>query len=213
MLQRTREDEEMQPRFVASANRADGLPDLGLVEIAFAGRSNVGKSSLLGALMRQPDLVRTSRTPGRTQALNLFAAGELALVDLPGYGYAKLSKSERAGLDKLLRSYLLERETLAGVVLLVDARREEVSDLDRKFVRMVIECPRRLLVVINKADLVPKPRRRHVTILIEDGLDIPRGSSLLCSATTGEGLRELDAALHELSRDARDDGDGDGGEG
>jgi GTP-binding protein len=186
-------------RFVASATSPKELPDLGVVEIAFAGRSNVGKSSLLGAVLGQPRLVRTSRTPGRTQALNLFTCGErLALVDLPGYGYAKLAKTQRHALEQMLRLYLRDRVPLRGVVLLVDARRDEVSELDRTFVEWVLAGSRQLLVVITKSDLVPKTRRHHSQSVIETGLGIPHGCALLCSAHTGEGVQELQRVLWQL---------------
>ncbi len=186
-------------RFVASATSPAGLPAHGLVEVAFAGRSNVGKSSLLGAVLGKPKLVRTSRTPGHTQSLNLFVIDSaLALVDLPGYGFASVAKQRRAELERMLRAYLRERPALAGVVMLVDARREEVSELDRAFASWVIEGGTRLLPVITKADLVPKNRRGHVTKVIEEGLGVPRGSALLCSAHTGEGVKELVSALFQL---------------
>ncbi len=186
-------------RFVASATSPGGLPAHGLVEVAFAGRSNVGKSSLLGAVLGKAKLVRTSRTPGHTQSLNLFVLGsDLALVDLPGYGFASVGKQRRAELERMLREYLRERPALAGVVLLVDARREEVSELDRAFAGWVVAGGTRLLPVITKSDLVPRTRRDHVARVIEQGLGVPRGSALLCSARTGEGVKELVSALFQL---------------
>lgn len=192
----------MSARFVASATTPDKLPDLGLVEIAFAGRSNVGKSSLLGSVLGDPKLVRTSRTPGRTQGLNLFVHDDaLALVDLPGYGYAKLAKEQRSQLERMLRAYFDARSSLAGVVLLVDARRDKVSELDRAFADWVIERARRLLVVVTKIDLVPKPHRKHTTHLIEDGLGIPRDSALACSAHDGLGVKQLVSSLYQLRKE------------
>jgi GTP-binding protein len=114
--------------FEAGATRADALPPSTLAEVAFAGRSNVGKSSLLNSLMARKGLVRTSRTPGRTRQINVFKAAlddglTLRLVDLPGYGYAKLSKTEKATWGPMLEGYLKERPTLRAVVVIVDARR------------------------------------------------------------------------------------------
>src|SRR5947207_443534 len=113
--------------FAAGAARGDQIPPPKHPEIAFAGRSNVGKSSLLNMLLARKSLARTSSTPGRTRQINFFdvavAGGpELAFVDLPGYGYAKVSKTEAAGWKDLLEGYLQGRPTLRGVVLLVDAR-------------------------------------------------------------------------------------------
>jgi GTP-binding protein len=144
-------------------------------------------------------MVRTSRTPGRTQLLNLFVLDErLALVDLPGYGYAKLAKHKRSALEALMRSYLAWREPLRGVVLLLDARREAVSELDRRFAEWSLEAKRALLVAITKIDLVPKPRRLHQARRIEEDLGIPASAAVLCSARTGEGRQELSARLLEL---------------
>jgi GTP-binding protein len=114
--------------FEAGAPRVDALPAPALPEIAFAGRSNVGKSSLMNSLMARKGLVRTSSTPGCTRQINLFKATlddglAMRLVDLPGYGYAKLSKSEKATWGPMLEGYLRERPTLRAVVIIVDARR------------------------------------------------------------------------------------------
>ena len=164
---------EEPSRFLLSASSVAGLPDLGLPEVALAGRSNVGKSSLLGQILQRPKLVRTSRTPGRTRALNLFLfERRLALMDLPGYGYAKLPKSERARLRTMLEGYIAEREPLLGVVLLLD---------------------------IRKVDLVGKNRRQHPVRQIERALGVPDGAAVLCSSETGDGRAELVARLAELA--------------
>jgi GTP-binding protein len=107
-------------RFVMSADRVDALPDL-RAEVAVVGRSNVGKSSLLNALANRNGLAKTSKTPGRTQLLNCFALGEdTGLIDCPGYGYASVSKTQRAAWGRMIDTYLLEREQLAMVMVLVD---------------------------------------------------------------------------------------------
>jgi GTP-binding protein len=189
----------MAARFVTSAPDVQSLPDLGLPEAAFAGRSNVGKSSLLGAVLGQRSLVRTSRTPGRTQHLNLFVLDDrLALVDLPGYGYAKLSKRDRARLATMLDGYLAHRRDLLGVVQLLDARRDRVTGEDRTLTESVLRHHRGLLVAITKIDLVAKNKRLHFVRRIEKDLGIPAGQALLCSARTGEGKKELVTRLLEL---------------
>ena len=145
----------MKARFVQSARRVTQLPALGLPEVAFTGRSNVGKSSLIGRVLKQPRLVRTSRTPGRTQLLNLFVFDErVALMDLPGYGYAKLSKAARAEMDQMVQEYLAQRDTLCGVVQLVDARRLPVSPYDVYMAQFLHEALKtRLEVVEARSDL------------------------------------------------------------
>jgi GTP-binding protein len=188
-------------RFVASAPAPDRLPYLGLPEVGFVGRSNVGKSSLLGMALGQPKLVRTSRTPGRTQALNLFVLEDkLALVDLPGYGFAKLPKDKRDELGRLIASYVKGRDGLAGLVLLVDARRDDVSALDVEMVALAQAANRPLLVVVTKSDLIGKQRLRAVVRDIEKGLGVPEGCAIPCSSHSGEGRHELLQALFELRR-------------
>src|ERR1700719_3986760 len=118
--------------FVTSAFALDGCPRWKRAEVALAGRSNVGKSSLLNALAGSKGLARTSKTPGRTRCLNFFeVATNLALVDLPGYGFAKMSRSDAAKIAALLADYLRERRQLVALVMLIDARRgPERQELD-----------------------------------------------------------------------------------
>ena len=189
----------MGARFVMSAPSYSGLDALNLPEVAFTGRSNVGKSSLAGTLMGRANLVRTSRTPGRTQLLNLFVWDEaLAVMDLPGYGYAKLSKTQRAGMSRMVQAYLAGRDTLRGVVLVLDARRDDVTDLDRQMIAWILRHKVPLLVAMTKADLVPKNRRLHQMLLLEKALGIGSGHSVMCSAKSKEGLKELTRRLFEL---------------
>jgi GTP-binding protein len=186
-------------RFLLSAPRVAELPELELPEIALAGRSNVGKSSLLGMILKQPKLVRTSRTPGRTRALNLFLFEErLALMDLPGYGYADLPKAERARLQAMLRDYVNGRKALCGLVLLLDIRREKVTDDDRFFAAAALEANRQVLLAVTKVDLVGKNKRQAVIRTIECDIGAPEGSAVLCSAKSGEGRDELLHRFEEL---------------
>ncbi len=186
-------------RFVASAVRQEQLPPLALPEVAVAGRSNVGKSSLLGMVLGHPQLVRTSRTPGRTQALNLFVFEDrLALVDLPGYGFAKVGKGKRSEMGTMIADYLRERSALAGVVLLVDARRTPVSPLDVQMAQLILDAGRPLLLVATKTDLVPKNRLLGELRRIETEIGAPSGTAIAVSAATGRGRAELVSSLFEL---------------
>ncbi len=187
------------PQFIMSASAVGQLPDHGLCEVAFAGRSNVGKSSLLNGLLGKAKLVRTSRTPGRTQLLNLFAWGEdLALVDLPGYGYAKLSQTQRRQMQAMIRAYIVERRLLRGLVLVLDARREMATDDDVAMAQLAMAQHRAVLVALTTVDCVAKPRRLHHARLLEASIGAPPGSAVLCSGRSGEGLDELQRRVEEL---------------
>lgn len=128
------------------------LPQSGLTEIAFAGRSNVGKSSLLNALTGHNTLARTSHTPGRTQELNFFnLGGELYIVDMPGYGYAKVSKTQRDAWNSLIRSYLRGRPTLRCVFMLIDSR-HGLKENDIEIMKMLDETAVSYRIIMTKCD-------------------------------------------------------------
>ena len=139
-------------RFVAGVADEGGMPPAGLPEVAFAGRSNVGKSSLINALTGRKSLARTSQTPGHTRQLNFFALGErLMLVDLPGYGYAKASKEASASWRRLLHAYLRGRPTLRRVILLVDAR-HGLKASDDEMMKALDGAALGFQIVLTKAD-------------------------------------------------------------
>jgi len=141
--------------FVAGAGSDAALPPAQLPEIAFAGRSNVGKSSLVNALTGRRTLARVSHTPGRTQQLNFFSLAErLMLVDLPGYGFAAASKAKVAGWTKLMERYLKGRPTLRRVMLLIDAR-HGIKEADRPIMAMLDEAAVSYQIVLTKIDKVP----------------------------------------------------------
>lgn len=182
-----------------SAPDVKTLPHHPQPEVALAGRSNVGKSSLLGMLLGQPSLVRVSRTPGRTQMLNAFTYGEqLVYVDLPGYGYAKLSHKERDRMGAMVQGYLTKRQELRGVLLLLDARRDEVSPLDRQVADEIMDAGRPLLLVVTKSDLLAKNVRLATIRRLEKSFGVQPGWSVACSSKTGEGKAELVARVREL---------------
>lgn len=151
--------------FVLGVAELKQLPEADRLEVAFAGRSNVGKSSLLNALTNRKALARTSHTPGRTQQLNYFnLADQLYLVDMPGYGYAKVSKSIRKEWLKLIRSYLSGRASLRCVMILIDAR-HGLKDTDEELMTMLDETAVSYRIILTKTD---KVKQQELSSLIED---------------------------------------------
>ncbi len=153
-------------RFLASAHKQADLPAPAFAEIAFAGRSNVGKSSLINSLVARRKLVRTSSTPGCTRGINLFRVdlkdpdAVLDLVDLPGYGYAQRSKSERRSWGTLIETFLRDRPGLRGVVVILDARRDPEED-DRELITFLEHVKREPIVVATKLDKLPASKRKR----------------------------------------------------
>ncbi|MFO0688679.1 MAG: ribosome biogenesis GTP-binding protein YihA/YsxC [Myxococcota bacterium] len=179
---------------VASAPRVDRLPRVGLPEIAFLGRSNVGKSSLINALARRKKLARTSSTPGKTREIVLFRietdAGELGFVDLPGYGYAQVSRRERASWRTLVEDYLSKREELRLAVLLQDLRRDFGEDESLLLAWLAEQgVPGR--VALTKVDkLKPMKRKERIRALAAE-IGEEFGAPIPTSAQGGEGLAAL----------------------
>lgn len=188
-----------QARFIKGAARPEQFPDWDLPEIAFGGRSNVGKSSLLRVLAGSRRLVRVSRTPGRTQEVNFFTVAldgrECAFVDLPGYGYAKVPGRLKQLWGRTVERYVTERASLAGVVLLVDARRGPEEE-EQALVDLLGErgCP--AVPVFTKIDKLPKTRLQGTLETHQRALGL-RGRPLGFSALTGEGRDEV---LRRLAR-------------
>jgi GTP-binding protein len=184
-----------EARFVAGAATPARIPRASVAEIALAGRSNVGKSSLLYRLVGRHSLARVSRTPGRTQQINFFAIGDdLMLVDLPGYGFAKASKVDRAAYRRLVEGYVSRRPTLAGVVWLLDARHEPSKD-DLVFQQVLIEAGRPTLAVLTKADKLGRGQQREQVAAIARALGLPQDQVQLVSSAEGLGIAELGASI------------------
>ncbi|NOY45399.1 MAG: YihA family ribosome biogenesis GTP-binding protein [Deltaproteobacteria bacterium] len=184
-------------RFWKSAVRWQDVARTPWPQVALAGRSNVGKSSLVNLLTGRRRLARTSSTPGRTQTLNLFVVDErFVLVDLPGYGYARAPVGVVRAWTRTTREFVARSESLRAVVLLVDIRREPTDD-DVRFADLVRGAGRRLLVAVTKADKVPR-RPAHLKAIAE-GLGIPQQGMVLTSARTGEGRADLWRAIRELA--------------
>jgi GTP-binding protein len=190
-------------RFIAGVAASGQLPPPALAEVAFAGRSNVGKSSLMNALLGRKGLVRTGSTPGTTRQLNLFQVRasdglELVLVDLPGYGFAKRGKQEKSRWGELIEGYLSTRVTLRALVLLVDVRRgieEEEREL-LEFVRSTSKTAHRpdlpTIVVATKVDKLSVSARKPRVARIAKELG---GRVIGFSATSGEGREALWSAI------------------
>lgn len=181
---------------MASASGWRPSPDL--PEIAFAGRSNVGKSSLLNRLVRRKAFARVSRTPGRTREINFFRVNDdFILSDLPGYGYAKISKEKKADWKPLIEGYLRRTPTLAGVVQLLDIRRDP-SDDDVSMLDFLAELEIPTVVVLTKTDKLSRAAAEARAKGITSALALSGEQTIPFSATTGKGREELAEALVSL---------------
>ncbi|MGH8689832.1 MAG: ribosome biogenesis GTP-binding protein YihA/YsxC [Burkholderiales bacterium] len=174
-----------QAQFLAAVGRPAELPPPGPAEVAFAGRSNVGKSSVINALLGRKGLARTSKTPGRTQTINFYELGGARLVDLPGYGYARVPKALRAQWQELVGEYLRARATLAGVVVIMDAR-HPLTPLDEQLLEWLGSVRR--LVLLSKADKLS--RSEQAATLRKVGRE-----ALLFSSVTRQGVEECRGVL------------------
>jgi GTP-binding protein len=173
-------------------------PDSSLPEVAFAGRSNVGKSSLLNCLVRRKSFARVSRTPGRTREINFFRINNgFVLVDLPGYGYARISKEQKAAWKPLIEGYLRRTTQLRGIVLLLDIRREP-SDDDRDMLDFLAEMEIPTLIALTKTDKLSKQAARQRATEIAADLALEAEQVIPFSAHTGEGRLELLEAISNL---------------
>ncbi len=187
-----------EARFLVSAADERHWPAERVPEVAFAGRSNVGKSSLINCLVGGKTLARVSSTPGRTRTVNfldLYLAKGLPLkrlrfVDLPGYGFAKVAQKERRRWGPMVESYLTGREDLALVVLIVDSRRPPTT-LDEAMAAWLNEIGRHWVCVATKSDKLPKTKRRAATTRVERALGIPPGQVICFSAEKGAGRDDL----------------------
>ena len=186
---------------VATAASAAQFPKDGLPEVAFLGRSNVGKSSLLNRLVSRKQLARTSGTPGKTRLLHFYhvrrSGPDLLLVDLPGYGYAKVPRKERQKWQRLIEGYLEGREPLRAAVLLQDIRRDPGED-ETLFVEWLHARQIPVLLAITKVDKVKRSQQAKRIKELTGSLPVQRDWVIATSASSGEGIEDLWKAIDRL---------------
>jgi GTP-binding protein len=184
--------------FLLSAAKVEQLPKDEGSEVAFVGRSNSGKSSVLNALCQQKNLARTSRTPGRTRLLNVFKVDvEHRLIDLPGYGYAKVAPTIKEDWQKNLTKYLEQRQSLRGLIMIMDIR-HPLKEYDRWLLDWAYVSKLATHIVLNKSDKVTRLERKKVLAQVIQELSRNRLISVqIFSALKGEGLDELENLLDE----------------
>jgi GTP-binding protein len=185
--------------FLTSAPDIKALPADTGIEVAFAGRSNAGKSSALNTLTRQNGLARTSKTPGRTQLINTFSLAEnQRLIDLPGYGFAKVPLAVKEKWQKALSEYLMKRESLKGIVILMDIR-HPLKDLDQDLIHWAVQSNLQVLLLLTKADkLSPGPRKKVLLEVTEASMAFMGDVTVqVFSSLTKLGLAELEQKLDQ----------------
>lgn len=184
--------------FVMSAPNIRLMPPEEGIEVAFAGRSNAGKSSALNALTQQKDLARTSKTPGRTQLINVFEIEKnCKLVDLPGYGYAAVPEKMKLQWQKSLGEYLLKRECLTGMVILMDIR-HPLKDLDQQMIQWAVASQKSVLLLLTKADKLSQSARTKQLKMVREAI-LPFQGDIeveIFSSTNKIGIDKLSAKLN-----------------
>jgi GTP-binding protein len=185
--------------YLQSGLKSDHFPKTALPEVAFAGRSNVGKSSLINTLTGRKTLVRTSRHPGQTRTLNFFLINEsLLLVDLPGYGYSKAPKEVIRQYQEATIAFLKKRENLVLVILLLDLRRRP-SEEDKAFLDLVRNQNLKLLIVLTKSDTLGRGAWKRAWAEIAEALDLSDHWPLFFSSRTGEGKEAIWSEIETIT--------------
>jgi GTP-binding protein len=186
-----------EAKFLLSANDPHQFPVDHGREVAFAGRSNAGKSSAINAILGRRSLARTSKSPGQTRLINFFGLTEgERLVDLPGYGFAKVPVAMRQHWGELIQRYFAERQSLQGVVLIIDARRG-LTDQDRQLIDWIETAPRAVHILLTKEDKLSRNEARQVLAAATRELD-GRATVQLFSAHSGSGLEAARGRLRQL---------------
>ncbi|MCC5912782.1 MAG: YihA family ribosome biogenesis GTP-binding protein [Balneolaceae bacterium] len=187
-------------RFITSAPSLKECPEPSHPEICFAGRSNVGKSSLINRITNKKRLARTSNTPGKTQQMNYYEIDDnFYLVDLPGFGFAKVSQKERDRWGKDIKEYLLRRDTLELILHLVDSRHDPTA-LDEEFFYWMASKQKPFAVLLTKSDKLStnklaKSKKTTANVLSQMNIDVP---VITCSAQTGSGIEDVQSLIQEF---------------
>ncbi len=185
-------------KFVKSAAKSSQYPPAILPEIAFAGRSNVGKSSLINILVNRKHLVKTSSTPGRTQLINFFVINEtFSFVDLPGYGYARVPKSVKKNWGPMIETYFSTRETLKGVVFIMDIRRMP-DQKELNFIDWFNYFNIYSILILTKADKLSKTKQINQHLSIAKALSVDKKELILFSAKSRQGKGTIWHAIEKL---------------
>ena len=186
-------------KFFASYGKFEQIPPADRVEIAFSGRSNVGKSSLINKIFNRKSLARVSAVPGKTATINFYELEDIYFVDLPGYGYAKVAKSEKERWNKLISGYFASDRELALVFQLIDFRHPPTTD-DLAMVNSLIDGEFPFAVVLTKADKLSKKQREERREALKTELPCAEDITMIeCSAETGEGIEEIRKIIEEIS--------------
>ncbi len=183
-------------RFEASYGTIASLPDPTQPEVSVAGRSNVGKSSLLNKLFGRKNLVKVSSTPGKTCNINFFDVDGVTFVDLPGYGYARVSKAEKARWGELIGGYFELERSFNLVISLVDIR-HEAQKLDLQMIGYLQEAELPYIVALTKADKLSRGKQNQQAALLSKQLGVPREQMVITSSETGQGIDELKRIIAE----------------
>lgn len=188
-------------QFMIGATAAEHFPKSEMPEVAFIGRSNVGKSSLLNSLVRRKNLARTSQSPGRTRQINFFLLGEkVFLIDLPGYGFATASKKDIQSWNNLMYAYLHSSTQLRRIFLLVDSRRG-LKDSDLEMLNFIAQCAVSTQIVLTKMDKINRAEREAVISSVTEALAkniVCHPTILCCSSHTKEGVCDLQTSILEI---------------
>ena len=181
------------------------FPENDKIEIAFAGKSNVGKSSLINALVNRKALARTSAQPGKTQTINFYKVNnEVYFVDLPGYGYAKVSEEVKAKWGKLIENYLNKSEMLKAVFLLIDIRHEPSAN-DRNMYEWIVYQGYDPIIIATKMDKINRSQIQKHVKMIKTGLNVKKGTVVIpFSATTKQGREEIWQTICSLNEEAEE---------